>query len=95
MVIYAWQENLQGLTYWWFPDTMFATYNPTLVTFPAYDPAEKAQDIHRTGQRGTHKGGVNSGSMNWWAVLEANILTKKQFHNVSSMWNFLFPNFEC
>eukprot|EP00434_Breviolum_minutum_P008465 symbB.v1.2.007468.t2/scaffold455.1/size335105/16 len=55
----------QSLTYWWFPDTMFATYNPTLVTFPAYDPAEKAQDIHRTGDEFTRlvnfaAGGIES-----------------------------------
>jgi endonuclease III-like uncharacterized protein len=42
----------RGLTYWWWPDTMFTLDNPVLVQFPAFNAAEHAVENYRTMRLG-------------------------------------------
>ena len=42
----------RGLTYWWWPDTMFTWDNPVLVQFPAFNAAEHAVENYRTMRLG-------------------------------------------
>lgn len=42
--------ELDGLFYWWVPDTAFAVQEPYLIMFPPNSPSQYKQDIYKTAK---------------------------------------------